>query len=72
MAADYYGTLDETRRWAGIVNGILRSPDFSKLVTASNWITPEALAALPAEVERWGERPDAFFAVMYCAAVGWK
>jgi hypothetical protein len=72
VAADYYGTLAETRRWGSVVSGIIRSPAFSQLVITSQWITPEALAALPSEIERWAERPDAFFAVMYCAAVGWK
>lgn len=23
------------------------------------------------EIKQWAERPDAFFAWMYCAAVGW-
>ncbi len=72
VAADYYGTLAETRRWAGVVNGVIGSPAFVNLVTSENWITAAELAKMPAVVARWAERPDAFYAVMYCAAVGWK
>jgi hypothetical protein len=71
-AADHYGTLEETRRWASIVSGIVRSPDFVKLVTTENWMSQAELGEMTAEIERWGERPDAFYAVMYCASVGWK
>ena len=72
VATEHYGTLEETRRWATIVNGVIRSPDFVKLVIAENWITQAELNEMYGEIEKWGERPDAFFAIMYCTAVGWK
>ena len=72
VATDHYGTLDETRRWAMIVNGVIQSPDFAKLVIGENWSTQAELDEMANEIERWGERPDAFYAVMYCAALAWK
>jgi hypothetical protein len=35
------------------------------------WASADELEALRAGVLAWGERPDAFGAVLYCAALGW-
>lgn len=72
VAADHYGTLDETRRFASILGGVFQSPDFVDLVIRQNWSTQAELDNILAELKMWGERPDAFYAMMYCAAVGWK
>lgn len=72
VAADYYGTLDETRRWASVLSGVFRSTDFSNLMIRQNWSTQAELNDLVTQLQKWGERPDAFFSMQYCAAVGWK
>ena len=72
VAADHYGTPDETRRWAAFVSGVYRSHDFVDLVIRQNWSTPAELDDMLTQIQRWGDNLDAFFAFMYCAAVGWK
>lgn len=70
VAAEHYGTLDETRRIAAIVRGVFTSPDFVALVTGQGWATKPEIENIVASIQAWGDRPDAFYAVMYCAAVG--
>ncbi len=71
VAADYYGTLAETRRLASIMQQLFRAPEFVKVAIEQGWTNQQQLEALIAEFGAWGERPDAFCALMYCAAVGW-
>jgi hypothetical protein len=71
VAADHYGRLEETRRMATVVGGVFQSPDFVNLVTDQEWATQAEINEMIEEIKQWGERPDAFSAVMYCAAVGW-
>jgi ubiquinone/menaquinone biosynthesis C-methylase UbiE len=58
---DSYGTPESLRR---VVNALLNSAAESTHHDAS----PEFAAA----VTRWGESPDAFFAMCFCEAVGWR
>jgi hypothetical protein len=71
VAAEFYGTLEETRRFAAVVSRVMQNPDVVQLVLANGWASPDELQAMRAEVQAWGERPDAFAAVLYCAALGW-
>lgn len=71
VAADHYGRLEETRRVATIIEGIFRSPDAVALITGQEWASQAELNEMIDEIKQWAERPDAFFAWMYCAAVGW-
>jgi ubiquinone/menaquinone biosynthesis C-methylase UbiE len=71
VAADYYGAPEETRRFAAFVGRLMQNPDLVQLVVARGWASPDELQALPAELQAWGERPDAFAAALYCAALGW-
>lgn len=71
VAAEYYGTLEETRRAAFIAGRVMRNSEWAQLVLAQGWATADELEALRADVLEWGERPDAFAAVLYCAALGW-
>ena len=71
IAAEHYGTLEETRRYAAVVARMMANPDMVRLVLAQEWATADEIAARRADVLAWGERPDAFAAVMYCAALGW-
>lgn len=72
VAAEHYGTLAETRRYARVVTRLMRMPDLRQLVVESGWAGAEEFDAMVAGVQAWGERPDAFAAVMYCAALGWR
>jgi ubiquinone/menaquinone biosynthesis C-methylase UbiE len=71
VAADSYGSLEETRRLSNILRQLFRAPEFVKVVTDQKWTSEGELEAMIAAFEAWGERPDAFAAIMYCAAVGW-
>jgi hypothetical protein len=50
---------------------LMQNPDVAQAVLAKGWASAEELEAMRAEVLEWGERPDAFAAVLYCAALGW-
>jgi hypothetical protein len=41
-------------------------------MTNQGWTTQAELDAIAEWFGQWGERPDAFASVAYCAAVGWK
>ena len=71
VAAEKYGVPDETRRYASIVARQIQNPDLRQLVQTNGWASSDELETMPAEVLAWGERPDAFAAIMYCAALGW-
>lgn len=71
VAADYYGNLEETRRLARIQTRMFRNPDMVELITNQGWATQAEIDEIVDWVQQWGERPDAFVALMYCAAVGW-
>jgi SAM-dependent methyltransferase len=72
VAADHYGRLDETRRLAYIMSRLLGDAALSNLAIGQGWATKEEMDEMIAWVKDWGERPDAFMAVMYCAALGWN
>ena len=72
VAAEYYGTLEETKRFAdAYVRVIRRQPRTKPAERASELPDQKMIDEIISEVQSWGERPDAFHAVMYCAAVGW-
>ena len=71
VAADYHGTLDETRRFAMLVEPLLRHQAFVDVVVEQGWADRAHLEAILAEIRAWAERPDAFYSVTYCAALGW-
>jgi ubiquinone/menaquinone biosynthesis C-methylase UbiE len=71
LAPEYYGTLEETRGYAAMCERILRTPEVARRAVAQAWVSADELEAMIAGVRAWGERPDAFAAVLYCAALGW-
>lgn len=71
LAPEHYGVLEETRLMARIVDQQFSDPNFVALIVGQGWATAEEIAALRREILAWGERPDAFAAVTYCAALGW-
>ena len=70
-SSDCAGTLAETRRIAAKATGILADGQFVRAAVDRGWATADELKAMAAEVRAWGERPDAFYALLNCAAVGW-
>lgn len=71
LAPEHYGTLEETRHLARILDLQLSNQAFVAQIVAQGWATADEIVALRQEMLAWGERPDAFAAVMYCAALGW-
>jgi ubiquinone/menaquinone biosynthesis C-methylase UbiE len=71
VAAEYYGRREDTRRFALVMEQIFRDPAVVEVVLGEGWAEPELLESMIVETKAWAERPDAFFAWMYCAAVGW-
>lgn len=71
VAAEHYGTLAETRRYSGIVARLIQNPDLRQLVLANGLATSDEIETMLTDALAWGERPDAFAAIMYCAALGW-
>lgn len=71
VAADFSGNLAATRQRADVLVRVLRDPAVAGLVTGQGWVTPVGLEEMIAYLLDWGERPDAFFAILYCAALGW-
>lgn len=72
ISAEYYGNRDETRWAAPLISGVFRNPDLVRVALSQGWATQAELDEISQWLLEWGERPDAFFAVMYCAALGWK
>jgi SAM-dependent methyltransferase len=71
VAADYSGNLAATRHRADVLTRVLRDPAVINLVIRQRWVTQSELDEMVAYLMEWGERPDAFFAILYCAALGW-
>lgn len=71
VAADYYGNLEETRRMAAIQARLFHDPDLGGLITSQGWASASEIDEMVRFFQEWAERPDAFLAIMYCAAVGW-
>jgi SAM-dependent methyltransferase len=72
VAADYYGTLDETRRFARVVDRLLHDPALVEIMLGQGYTNQAELEAVRANFKAWGDDEDAFFAFTYCAAVGWN
>lgn len=71
LAPEHYGTLEETRRIAAIAGRMLRNPEFTGVIMSEGLASADEIEAIRDDMLAWGERPDAFAAVMYCAALGW-
>lgn len=71
VAAEHYGTLEDTRRFAALLSLLLETPAHIQLMNTLGLLTTDELPAVREKVLAWGERPDAFAAVLYCAALGW-
>ena len=65
------GNLAATRHCAGILVRMLRDPAVAGLVVSQGWAAAAELDTQMTYLCEWGERPDAFLAILYCAALGW-
>jgi hypothetical protein len=43
-----------------------------KTALAQGWIDQATLDAIPAELDAWAERPDAFNAATFCQTIAWR
>ena len=68
---DQYGTADATRRFAQYLHVLFSNPAVAGPIVSEGWASESELAQVRDGVLAWGERPDAFCAWMYCAAIGW-
>ena len=50
---------------------LLRHQAFADVVVGHGWADRERLQAILAKMRMWVERPDAYCAVTYCAALDW-
>lgn len=71
VATEQYGTLAETRRFAAIIARMLQNAELTGFMVAQGLVSAEELLRLREAALAWGERPDAFAAILYCAALGW-
>jgi len=72
VAAEHYGNLDETRRMANVMSRQMGDPMMVNLAVSKGWATRDEMETIIAWLTEWGDRPDAFMAMMYCAALGWN
>jgi SAM-dependent methyltransferase len=66
-----FGSPEGTRYWGEGVADYLAGSALPDLFVAQGWLDRAELAATLAAVREWGERPDAYYAVLFCAALGW-
>jgi ubiquinone/menaquinone biosynthesis C-methylase UbiE len=66
------GSLAKTRQTAAFRMALLRGPAFRETAIGQGWVDQAGLDAMCAELEAWGERPDALMLTTYCMAVGWN
>jgi ubiquinone/menaquinone biosynthesis C-methylase UbiE len=66
------GSLAKTQQAAEIVSAFLRGSAYRETAIGQGWVDEAGLDAMYAELQAWGERPDAFYALAQCAAVGWN
>jgi hypothetical protein len=57
---------------ANVMSRQMGDPMLMNLVISQGWATKAELDEILAWMHDWGERPDAFMAIMYCAALGWN
>jgi SAM-dependent methyltransferase len=70
VKADGGGTPELTRQVARGLVARLQGPFGADAIVRLGWATRAEIDAMFAAVLTWGERPDAFYAGLYCSAVG--
>jgi ubiquinone/menaquinone biosynthesis C-methylase UbiE len=72
VATEHYGRLEETRRMASVMAQQMGDPLLMNLAVSQGWATKDEMIEIVKWLPEWGERPDAFMAILYCAALGWN
>jgi SAM-dependent methyltransferase len=68
-SVDSAGTPAEVHRHAAFLKAQLQG--IARTAVAQGWMDQAAVHAVAAEIDAWARRPDAFFAMTWCQAVGW-
>jgi SAM-dependent methyltransferase len=71
LAPEVYGDDERTRWFADFAAGVFAAPSMAETVVSEGWATRAELDRMTAALQAWAERPDAFAAWLYCAAIGW-
>ncbi len=66
-----YGTDEHTHDFAAWFVEQITTPAFIELVTTQGWADRDRMDLLAAEVQAWGNHPDAFLAGFGVTALGW-
>jgi hypothetical protein len=66
-----WGSGADTRFFAEWMVEQMNMLAFAELVVSEGWTDQSRLDAMTTAIHAWGARPDAFFAIMAPAAVGW-
>jgi ubiquinone/menaquinone biosynthesis C-methylase UbiE len=66
-----FGTNEVTRRMANLTPVQFRDPGFVATVVTQGWADEATLDAMVADFAAWGEDPDAYWAQINPAALGW-
>jgi ubiquinone/menaquinone biosynthesis C-methylase UbiE len=69
--AEVYGTPAKTRVIAAAGIQQLRDPEFVATVLAQGWADRATLEAMVVDIQAWEEEPDAYYALLNPAVVGW-
>jgi hypothetical protein len=58
-------------RWVAnlLINRLNGGP--AQTAVFQGWTTPERVQEMSDVIRSWGERFDAFYAILYCTAIGW-
>jgi hypothetical protein len=71
VSSETCGTATATREAAARIVQQLTGPGIGAVAMEQGWMTAGDLETMASAVSAWGERPDAFFALFDCAALGW-
>jgi SAM-dependent methyltransferase len=66
---DRAGSLNEARRAAAWFKVQLQG--LARTALAQGWVNQATVDAMATEIDAWAERPEAFFAGIWCSALGW-
>jgi ubiquinone/menaquinone biosynthesis C-methylase UbiE len=64
-------TPESTRYWGNFAADYLDGPSPADIILSQEWVDRAELDAIKSELRAWGERPDAYYAALDCAALGW-
>jgi SAM-dependent methyltransferase len=67
----YCGTPEAIEEHSKFLIAMVSAPNFRNQAIAMNLCDQQMLDDLINELRKWGKHPDAFFAVIFCEAVGW-